>query len=448
MSKKISRVQLSRLDQVITDYMQVHQIPGLAVGIVQGSEIVYKKGFGVKSLFSQEKIEEFSLFHMASIAKTFVGFAVMQLVSENKIQLDDFVMKHLPYFHLKDERDKEITIRHLVTHSSGLPNEPDLEWDKPQFDDEALERYVKGLGSKELLHQPGESFAYSDMAYDILGDVISKCSGVSFEEYMKVNVLKKLGMKDSSFLHTDLAKDHLTTPHLCYTSDSEEVRISEVFPYNRIHAPSSTLVSNVVDICNYLISYIQIEKEYREKLLDHSIKELWTPQIRTGWGGYQDEMGMGWFLGEYKEHQVRSHEGGDTGFRSYTMVFPVEEIGIVIMMNSDYVGYQNLCHVILDYVLDFEEDHGKRSLAHLISRWVISNKQQALELYNQLADSQKFYYVDEGEFLSLAHEWKKEKRWEDAIHILQFAKKLFPTSDSIVDRLEEVNRLKEQHKKV
>lgn len=451
MGINVSSSQLELLDEFISEFMNVEMIPGIAVGIVHENEIIYKKGFGVKNGSIQAKVDEYSLFHMASIAKTFVALGVMQLVSEQKIQLDEYVVNYLPYFQLKDERYHNITIRHLLTHNSGLPNEPDLEWDKPQYDKESLERYVKGLHQKDLLSAPGETFSYSDMAYDILGDVVAKRSGLTFEEYMDQNILKKLHMNHSNFLRSELSEELLTSPHLCYEVDSNRAKVSDVFPYNRIHAPSSTLCSNVVDMCNYLIYQIDLEKRCNEHILESNslcFKDLWIPQVQTGWGGYQDQMGLGWFLGEYKGYKVRSHEGGDTGFRSHMMILPDQELGIVIMTNSDYVGCQYLCPVVLDVVLGIHQvNRFQNSLAHHLSRLIIQyNYEHALQEYIkiQISDSIDLYYVDENEFLSLSHEWKKAKRWEDTISLLQLSMKIFPHSMSLLDRLEEVYMLKGQ----
>ena len=101
-----------------------------------------------------------SLFHMASITKPFVATSIMQLVEIGKIDLDAPVVKYLPYFHMADERYKTITARQLVTHTSGMPDVEDYEWQKPQYDEGALERYVRRLSKLKLAFAPGEKFQY------------------------------------------------------------------------------------------------------------------------------------------------------------------------------------------------------------------------------------------------------------------------------------------------
>jgi CubicO group peptidase (beta-lactamase class C family) len=134
-----------QLDPVIKQVMQQASMPGFAVAIVENGQIAYSAAYGLKNLSSKEPMSVLSLFHMASITKPFVATSVMQLWEQGKIDLDAPVAKYLPYFRLTDERYKRITVRQMLSHISGMPDVQDYEWDKPQYDDGALERYVKSL---------------------------------------------------------------------------------------------------------------------------------------------------------------------------------------------------------------------------------------------------------------------------------------------------------------
>ncbi|MEP5613103.1 MAG: serine hydrolase domain-containing protein [Cyclobacteriaceae bacterium] len=105
------------LDSLCLLHLEETKSPGFAVGIVSNGKILYAKGFGVKNLKTQEPVTSKSVFHMASVSKTFVATGIAQLIAQEKIQLDDPLIKHLPYFKLKDERYKNITIRHMLTHT-------------------------------------------------------------------------------------------------------------------------------------------------------------------------------------------------------------------------------------------------------------------------------------------------------------------------------------------
>ena len=126
----------------------------------------------------------------------------MQLAEQKRIDLNHPVIKYLPYFKMKDQRYKSITLLQMLSHTSGLPDieaeELYSSWENPEYDDQALERYVYSVQDKSLIANPGESYVYSNMAYDILGDLISKVSGMSFEQYIEKNILNPLAMNKST----------------------------------------------------------------------------------------------------------------------------------------------------------------------------------------------------------------------------------------------------------
>ena len=178
LSTNLTETLTEKIEPLIEQTMKSYDVPGLALAVAKDGKIVYAKGFGVKDLRSREPITPDSLFHMASVSKTFVATAIVQLLEQGKIQLDDPVRTYLPYFQLKDPRFKQITIRHLLTHTAGLPyleNENrNFDWDRPEYDSGALERYVRRLHEVKMIAAPGEQFSYSDMGFEILGDVIAK----------------------------------------------------------------------------------------------------------------------------------------------------------------------------------------------------------------------------------------------------------------------------------
>jgi len=336
---------VAEIEALVEQTMEENSIPGVAVGVVKDGEIVYAKGFGVAEMGSDRPITPQSLFHMASIGKTVVGTALVQLAEKGLVDLDAPVTDYLPYFELADERYKDMTIRQVLTHTSGMPDVEDYEWDNPVYDDGAAERYVRSLSEVELLTPPGEEFSYSSMAYDVLGDVIAKASGQSFEEYVQENIFTPLGMEHSTFLFQERDPDLITAPHML--DDSGVAIVSDVYPYNRMHAPSSTFHSNVEDMARYAMAHMNHGELDGARILDPSgYDELWAEQVETGWGGMVNHYGLGWFIGDLEGHPIYHHLGADDGFNANFAVAPDDSVAVIVMLNfMDWPTFDGNFHV-------------------------------------------------------------------------------------------------------
>ncbi|MEE8251643.1 MAG: serine hydrolase domain-containing protein [Gemmatimonadales bacterium] len=330
-----------RIDTYLAEQVRTHGIPGLTVAVVRDGEVVYLGAFGVRHLGKDERLTPEHIFHFASVSKPFVATAIMQLVEQGKLDLDDPVTKSLPYFSLSDERFRDITIRQMLNHTSGMPDVEDYEWDNPQFDEGAAERYVRAMASERLLWAPGRGWRYSNMAFDALGDVIAKASGKSFEAYVQTNILEPLGMDNSSFIHPEIDEALRTTGHV-----GDPPQVSDVYPYNRRHAPSSTLNSSVAEMARWmLVNLNRGELDGRRILHAESYDLLWTPTTETSTDGVQ--VGLSWHLGEHSGHRTVFHGGRDTGFRSYILLLPDDGIGIVLASNWDGTDREILAREIL-----------------------------------------------------------------------------------------------------
>ena len=348
-----SVVMAQTTDRLVHDYLegQVREqgIPGLTAAVVQADEVVYAGAFGERRLGGGEALTPDHIFHFASVSKPFVATAIVQLVERGQIGLDDLVTEHLPYFELNDRRYRQITIRQMLDHTSGMPDVEDYEWDRPQYDAGAAERYVRSIRSEGMLWAPGQGFRYSNMAFDALGDVIAKVSGVTFEEYIRTNILEPLGMDHSSFIHSDIEERLRTTGHV-----GDPPRASAVYPYNRRHAPSSTLNSSVREMTRWMLANLNRGEVSGVRILEEaSYGYLWTPSVETGRN--RDAVGLSWFIGEHRDRRTVFHGGADTGFRSYVLLLPADGIGIVLASNWSGTNTGSLARGILDVILDSEE---------------------------------------------------------------------------------------------
>ncbi|MFY0603235.1 MAG: serine hydrolase [Flavobacteriaceae bacterium] len=304
--------------------------PGIAFGLIKNDTIIYSDAHGVASLNSKKPLTSKSVFHMASVSKPFVATAIIQLIEKGKISLDGKLIDYLPYFTMADNRYKNITIKHMLTHTSGIPNTSEYEWDKPQFDDGAIERYARSHRDLTLDFAPGDNVNYSNPAFDILCDVIAKVSGIPFEAYMSENIFEPIGMKNSTFFKPDVSLDLATMGHIY--GDSLQTVVSNIYPYNRRHAGSSTLHSNVEDMLLWANLYLNKGTiNGKEIFSEASYNLLTTIQTKDG----QDKVCLSWFPGKLNGSPIYYHEGQDIGFNTFFGFIPEKKSAVVLMTNTD-----------------------------------------------------------------------------------------------------------------
>jgi len=338
-----------RLQPALEQLIKEQRLPGFAIAVVEDNRLAFAEGFGVRNLTQPDnRISTRSLFHMASITKPFVATSLMQLVEKGAIDLDAPVVRYLPYFRIADSRYAAITVRQMVTHTSGMPDVEDYEWDKPQDDDGALERYVRSLGNRRLLFAPGEQFRYSNMAFEILGDVVAKVSGESFDDYVLRHILAPLKMMDSTLLLKRADPPLLAWGHELRGGTPQP---SAVYPYNRVHTPSSNLHSNALDMARWAIANMNRGELEGARILQASTyDQMWKPAAL--FHGKASPTGISWFLGEYQGHKLVEHGGGDTGFRTGMTMLPERKIAVVWMTNGDWLrNAPTVSHTALDVAL-------------------------------------------------------------------------------------------------
>jgi len=424
-----------QLEPIIKQVMQQTSMPGFAIAVVENQKIVYAAGFGVKNLKANERISPASLFHMASITRPFVATSIMQLWELGKIDLDAPVVGYLPYFRLADERYKRITVRQMLSHISGMPDVQDYEWDKPQYDDGALERFVRSLGDRSLIAEPGARMQYSNMAFEVLGDVIAKVSGMTFEDYVRRNILEPLGMKSSTLLVKQADPQLLTSPHV--QSASYEVEVSKVFPYNRMHSPSSTLYSNVLDMSRWAIANMNRGELDGKRILKSPTYDLmWKPA-----GEQFPDVGISWFLTKYRGNAVVNHSGGDTGFVSLLVLIPEKKIAVVMMSNYGRASLRVINNAALDIALGLKPEPVviKTPIDKVLFKTISTEGlEAAVKQYYELKKNQPQAYDFQERLLNiLGYNLMGQGKRKEAIRVLQLNVEAYPESSNVYDSLGE-----------
>ena len=346
----------SKIDAYLTKTVAHLKLPGLTVAVTRNDSVIYTGAFGVTNVDTKKQMKPENIFHWASVYKTFVATAIMQLWEQKKIDLDKKLITYLPYFKQKDKRYRDITIRQMLNHTSGIGDVDDYEWDKPQYDSGALERFVRSIADDEMLFAPGKGWRYSNTAYETLGDVIAKVSGMSFETYIRKNIFDPLEMNATSFLYPEIPDSLKTTGHLW----AGKPIVSQHYPYNRMHGPSSTLNSNVVEMTHYAFAHLHRGQYNGKQILSDATYDLWWTNSVNMEG--KPHIGFAWWLEEHDGVKTVSHSGGDTGFRSHFMLVPEKNISIMLVSNYELIGTKELANSLLDVLLNKEPQPAKRHI--------------------------------------------------------------------------------------
>lgn len=321
-------------------------ISGITIAITNGSDIVYSNGFGVTNIDTKEKLEPKHIFHIASISKTFAATAVMQLYEKGKLDINQSLITYLPYFKLNDDRYKSITIRQMLNHTSGLPDVEDYEWEKATSDEGAAERYTRSLTDSKLISAPGAEFHYSNMAFDIMADLIAKVSGMSFEKYVKENILLPLEMNESSFYAPEIQKSLRTSPHVGHPP-----KVSSIYPYNRMHAPSSTLNTNVLEMSHWAIANMNNGKYKATQILSPATHAMMLSPTFVSNKERKVSIGLSWFMYSYQGVMNYEHGGSDLGYRSLLTLIPEKKIGIILLCNFEEIRMYDTRNKVRDILL-------------------------------------------------------------------------------------------------
>lgn len=326
----------SKIDSMIRAEMPKEKAVGVAIGVVKDGKIWYSKGYGTKELNTNKPIDSLTNFHVASISKLFVGTAIMQLVEKGKIKLDDKLIDYIRVDNLRDQRYKSVTIQHLLTHTSGIPDTDDYDWHKPKYDSLALREYcLQYIKTKKLRFEPGTKFEYSNVAYNMLGHVIEVITKKTFEDYEYQAVLSKAGLIHSNFDYSKIESSRRSSPHIL---KFWKVKVSKTYPYNREHSPSGTLNSCTNDMCAWILEmqriYDDTTNSYSGVISHKSLKEMWSVK-HTSFSSNQF-VGLSWWLDKSPYGLWTWSTGGDLGYKCILDVYPEQKTGVIMLINGEY----------------------------------------------------------------------------------------------------------------
>lgn len=318
------------IDDYITTTMKELGIPGAALVIVQGDQIVHLKGFGIAD-GSGRSVTPQTPFFTGSTGKSFTALAIMQLVEADKIKLDEPVQTYLPWFRVADVKAFEvITVRQLLNMTSGIPQSIGQEQiANVDLNDSAIENNVRALAKIELIAPPGQRYEYSNANYVTLGMIIQAVTGQSYETYIREHVFQPLDMQNSFASKTEAEQDGFAVGYQKWFGIPVA---SPNLPFARGSLPAGYLNMSAEDFGHYLIAQLNDGNYQGVSVLSPTgIAELHHPDIQMA--GTTDYYGMGWEVEQYQDVQVIGHNGVVPGYTTGMFLVPEKDLAVALVMN-------------------------------------------------------------------------------------------------------------------
>jgi CubicO group peptidase (beta-lactamase class C family) len=350
--------RLKEIDEYAVKAGQDWKVPGFAMAIVKDDKVIFAKGYGVRELGKPAPVDEHTLFAIASNTKAFTAAAIAMLIDEGKLKWDDPATKYLPGFQLYDPYvTRELTVRDLLSHRSGLATfGGDLLWyDTTYKSDEILRRirYLKPTSSFR------SRYGYQNIMFLAAGQIVANVTGKPWAEFIREHFLTPLGMASTTTSITAFkSTDNVAAPHNELDGKIRVVRYSNVDGVG----PAAALNSSVADMAQWIRLQLGRGKyEGKQFFSPKAAREMWSPQtiIPISEQGEKfnptrhfNTYGLGWFLSDYHGRKVVSHGGGLDGMVSQVGMMPEENLGVVVLTNSETPLATIMVSKVFDLFLD------------------------------------------------------------------------------------------------
>jgi CubicO group peptidase (beta-lactamase class C family) len=349
--------RLKEIDEYATKAMQDWHVPGFALAIVKDDKVIFAKGYGVRELGKPAPVDERTLFAIASNSKAFTSAALAILVDEGKIKWDDPVTKYLPEFQLYDPYvTREMTIRDLLSHRSGLATfGGDLLWYETNYDRKEILRRIRYLKPTSSFRS---SFGYQNIMFVAAGEIVAAVTGKTWDEFVKERFFVPLRMTSTvTSVRAFKPGDNVATPH------NEMDGKIRVIRYGNVDSAggAAAINSNVAEMAEWLRLQLGRGKyEGKQFFSAAAAREMWTPHTIIPIGEQSEKFnptrhfynyGLGWFLSDYHGRKVAAHGGGLDGMISQVGMLPEENLGAVILSNSETALPSILMNKVFDVFL-------------------------------------------------------------------------------------------------
>jgi CubicO group peptidase (beta-lactamase class C family) len=311
----------SDLDAIASAYYPATE-PGAAVRVTKDGEVLLHKGYGLADLEQGIPIQPDMVFRIGSVTKQFTAAAILLLEEEGKLSVEDDLRKHLPDY---PTSGRTITIAQLLAHTSGIRSYTDMpDFGKRMREDMSVEEIIALFRDEPLGFEPGEKYAYNNSAYVLLGAIIEKASGKTYETYLREKIFEPLGMSQTYYGSSSRIIPKRAQGYDGVNAEFENAEyLSMTLPY-----AAGSLLSTVDDLAKWDRAL------YGTGLLSQaSLDKWWKPfSLANGESTYY---GFGWSISSYEGHPVVGHGGGINGFTCYLLRMPEDRVFVTVLTNRN-----------------------------------------------------------------------------------------------------------------
>jgi CubicO group peptidase (beta-lactamase class C family) len=422
----LAQSKIEKLDQLLGLYQEYGKFNG-SVLVALEDEVLYKKGFGEANMEWQIPNAPDTKHRLGSITKQFTAMLILQLAAEGKLDLQAKVNTYLPDY--PEENGNRITIHHLLTHSSGIPNYtalPELMKNESRNPFTPKEFMAKFSGL-ELEFTPGETFKYSNSGYFLLGVIIEEVSGTSYEKLLQEKIFDPAGMKDSGFDHYETILPKRAAGY----QKSGQSYVNAPYLDMSIPYAAGSLYSTVEDLYRWdkaLYTKQLLPKEYLDLYFKPYISAFGNAQYAYGWAISEDPIGN-----TDKSLKTIGHGGGINGFNTIISRAPSDHSLIVLLNNTGPAPLNEICAAIRGILYDASYDLPKQSLAlALLDRIETEGLDKGLEAYKSMLDEDNYTLI-ESEMNQAGYSLMKDGKTREAAAVFQLNMEAFPQSFNVYD---------------
>ncbi len=350
----------AEIDQLVERTMKTFQVPGMAVAIVKDGKVTHSKGYGISSMKTGQKVDENTLFGIASNSKAFTAATLAILVDTKKLSWNDKVIQYIPEFRMYNSYvTEDFTIKDLLTHRSGLGlGAGDLMiW--PDSTDFTIKDIIYNLRFLKQTSPFRTKFDYDNLLYMVAGEVVTRVSGTIWEQFVEEQILKPLAMSRSAASYGRLKdKSNVIDGHAMADNNLQAINRHSMAIG---HCAAGGIYSSIADMSKWMIAQLDKGKyvdQHEKQLFSESAQnEMWSPQtnlpVRTDkYNSHFSAYGLGWFLTDVKGNKQVSHTGGLEGMVTQVTLFPELKLGIVVLTNQEEgAAFSSVTNTIKDSYL-------------------------------------------------------------------------------------------------